>query len=414
MSPGRTKTQMSRTEKKRWIFASRFRRSAFGWRSQPAITRVKEAVSEIKKAARTEPILGAEGAVLFLEKVSPALEQVDSSSGAIGTAVNGAIRDLVPLIANAPADAETRAAWLERLWAAHEADQIPYIEQLADHWGDLCASKEMATRWADQLIGITRMALSPDRNLRGHFHGTSACLSALFLAGRYAEIVDLLDVETIWPYKRWAVQALSAMGKKAEAIRYAESCRGPWASGQDIDSLCEEVLLSSGLMGEAYERYGLTANRAGTYVTWFRTVCRKYPDKTASQILSDLVAFTRGDEGKWFAAAKSAGLYDEALRLALRSPCDPRTLTRAARDFTEMNPKFATEAGLAALYWLVQGYGYEITGADVLAAYSATLKAAEKSGTTDATRERVRRMVATEALGQRFVTQVLGRELELR
>ena len=29
---------------------------------------------------------------------------------------------------------------------------------------------------------------------------------------------------------------------------------------------------------------------------------------------------------------------------------------------------FATEAGLAALYWLVQGYGYEIAGADVWAA----------------------------------------------
>ena len=32
--------------------------------------------------------IAAEGAVLFLEKVAPALEHVDSSSGAIGSAVN--------------------------------------------------------------------------------------------------------------------------------------------------------------------------------------------------------------------------------------------------------------------------------------------------------------------------------------
>ena len=91
----------SRTNHK-WTFRVRFRRNAFGWRSQPAIKRVKEAVSEIKKAARKDPTLGAEGAVLLLEKLSPALEHVDSSSGAIGTAVNNAINALVPIIAKAP------------------------------------------------------------------------------------------------------------------------------------------------------------------------------------------------------------------------------------------------------------------------------------------------------------------------
>ena len=36
----------------KWQFKARFRRHAFGWRSQPAIKRVQEAVSEIKKVAR--------------------------------------------------------------------------------------------------------------------------------------------------------------------------------------------------------------------------------------------------------------------------------------------------------------------------------------------------------------------------
>jgi hypothetical protein len=140
----------------RWAFTARFRRHAFGWRSQPAIQRVKEAVTEIKGVARKNPKLAADGAVAFIERVSPALENVDSSSGAIGTAVNHAIRDLVAIIGSAPADAKMRDGWLERLWEAHEADQIPYIERLADCWGELCVTKELASAWADRLVGITR------------------------------------------------------------------------------------------------------------------------------------------------------------------------------------------------------------------------------------------------------------------
>jgi hypothetical protein len=404
---------MAKPERRKWIFAARFRRGAFGWKSQPAIKRVKEAVSEIQKSARKDPLLAAEGAVLLLEKLSPALEQVDSSSGAIGTAVNNAIRKLVPIIATAPADEELREAWLERLWEAHQADRVPYIELLADHWGELCASKERASAWADRLLHITRIALNPDRSIGGFFHGTSACLSALFYSERYADVVELLDADTIWPYKRWAVRALAALGRKAEAIRYAEACRSAWASDADVDALCEEVLLSSGLSEEAYERYGLTANRAGTYLAWFRAVSKKYPDKSATEVLADLVDTTPGHEGKWFAAAKEARLFGEALALASRSPCDPKTLTRAARDYADKEPGFAVGAGLLALHWLVQGHGYEITGADVWAAYSHTLKAAERGGGSDETKEEIRRLVATEATADRFVTRILGKELGL-
>lgn len=401
-------------EAHKWEFKARFRRHAFGWKSQPAITRVKQAVAEIKKVARKEPLLAAEGAVAFLERVSPAIEQVDGSSGSIGTAVTNAIGELVPIIAGAPADAKTRAAWLERLFEAHEADRIPYIEALADHWGELCASKEVASAWADRLLGTTRMALSPDKGLRGHFHGTSACLSALYRAERFDELVDLLRIDTIWSYKEWAVRALAATGKKAEALRYAEACRSPWASDHAIDSVCEEILLSSGLVDEAYARYGVRANQGGTYLATFRAVSKRYPHKAAGEVLADLVETTPGDEGKWFAAAKDAGLYDEAVALASRTPCDPKTLSRAARDYVEKEPAFAVSAGLLSLHWLVQGYGYEITSGDVWDAYRATLAAAERHGSAIEVRERVRKMVAAEgAGGDRFVTKVLGRELGL-
>lgn len=395
-----------------WEFKARFRRRAFGWRSGPAVQRVRQAVAEIRKAARRDPVVAAEGAVSFFERVSPALEQVDSSSGAIGTAVNNAIAELVPIIANAPADGRTRQAWLERLFDAHAADQMPYIELLADHWGELCASKELASVWADRLLDVTRLALSRDPKVRGHFHGTTACLAALYRAERYEEIVNLLETETIWPYKQWAVRALAAMGRKAEAVRYAEACRSPWTADGHVDALCEEILLSSGLAEEAYARYGLSANRRGTYLATFRAVAKKYPHKAAAQILADLVDTTPGEEGKWFAAAKDAGLYDLALDLASRTPCDPRTLTRAARDLAGEQPAFAVGAGLLALHWLVEGYGYEITAADVVAAYRSTVKAAERDSTVAETRERIRELVARDAPGG-FVAKVLGPELGL-
>ena len=36
--------------------------------------------------ARTDPALAGEGAVLLLEKIAPAVNQIDSSSGALGKA----------------------------------------------------------------------------------------------------------------------------------------------------------------------------------------------------------------------------------------------------------------------------------------------------------------------------------------
>lgn len=260
---------------------------------------------------------------------------------------------------------------------------------------------------------MTRLALSSNKKVRGYFHGTSACLSALFAAGRYDELIELVRGDIFWPCKRWAVKAFVAQGRHAEALRYAESCRNPWASDRDIDGLCEQILLSLGRSDEAYSRYGLTANRANTYLAWFRAVLRKYPDKPRVVVLSDLVRLTPGDEGKWFAAAKDAGLFDEAIALANQAPCDPRTLTRAARDFIEKDPAFAVEAGLAALRWILKGYGYEITSADVWAAYSHTIKAAANvDGDRDIRRRILALIDSTDARGG-FVASIIGRELGL-
>ena len=99
-----------------WSFSARFRTGAYSWKaSRLACQRLREAVSEIKKAAKRDPVIGAEGAVRLMEKIWPALEHVDSSSGALGSAVNKTLDDLIPIVVNAPADENTRDEWLDRL-----------------------------------------------------------------------------------------------------------------------------------------------------------------------------------------------------------------------------------------------------------------------------------------------------------
>ncbi|MBI5580065.1 MAG: hypothetical protein HY895_12985 [Deltaproteobacteria bacterium] len=320
------------------------------------------------------------------------------------------------IIANAPASDRQRDKWLERLWQAVEDDGIPCLDVLPDHWGELCATPERASDWADEFIAVVRMAWSPNPELRGYFKGTAACLSALLKAGRNAEVMELLEraPHRFWHDRKWGVKALLAIGKKAEALRFAENSRGLNEPSLKISEACEEILLASGRIEEAYSRYAIEANQKSTRLATFRGIAKKYPHIKPADILKNLVASTPGNEGKWFAAAKSAELYDEAIELANRNPCDPRTLTRAAWDMAETGPRFAVEAGVAALRWLVEGHGYEIAGLDVRAAYDCTMKAAENAGCKPETFKRIRELVAGENFGERFVTRILGHELGLR
>lgn len=398
----------------KWQFGPRFRRRAFGWRSDTPIQRIKEALTEIRQHARKEPVLAAEGAIILLEKLSPALEQVDSSSGALGSAVNRAIDTLVPMIAQADVEPKQRQRWLERLWQALQDDEIPYIELLGEHWGELCVTPELASRWADEFLPLVECAWAPDASGHGFFEGTSACLSALLAAGRHEELLTLIDKARFkwWHDRRWGVKALVAMGKKAEAIRYAEESRGLNDPGWQIAQACEAILLSSSFADESYRRYALAANQGTTNLATFRAIAKKYPSVPPEQILRDLIASTPGAEGKWFAAAKDAGLFDLAIELAARSPTDPRTLTRASRDYAEKQPDFALAAGLAALHWVSRGHGYEITGGDVLDAYAAVTQAAVGAGVpAQRINEQIREMIAGAPPGTSLMGTILGHRL---
>jgi hypothetical protein len=62
---------LSMTAKHTWRFNPRLRARAFGWKgSHRACQRLKEAVTEIKKAARTDPVTAGDGVVTLMERIT--------------------------------------------------------------------------------------------------------------------------------------------------------------------------------------------------------------------------------------------------------------------------------------------------------------------------------------------------------
>ena len=115
-----------------------------------------------------------------------------------------------------------------------------------------------------------------------------------------------------------------------------------------------------------------------------------------------------GEGGKWFATAKSLKRLDLAIELAWRSPCDPKTLTRAARDHLGSQPAFAGEAAPAALHWMSLGHGYDLSGDDVREAYRYAMAAAGSIGQAEQVKGRVDLMLDRDNPAAKWIRQAPG------
>jgi hypothetical protein len=367
-------------EKHNWMFKPRLRSGAFGWKgSHLACQRLKEAATEIKNIARTDPVTAADGVVCLMERIWPAFQHIDTSSGALGGAVNWAQDELLPIVVEAPADQKTRGKWLDRLWQAIQDDGVSYLSIVEDRWGELCRSPEVASHWADELLGLVRTAWSDPR--ANYVRGTSLCLSSLVAAGRHAELLEVLALQRFpsWHDRKFGVQALLAQGRIDDALAFAEASRGLNQPNIAIDAACERILLDASRIDEAYEKYALTANVSSTGLATYRAIARKYPGRNSKKILVELAA-SNGEPGRWFAAAKDAGILDLALEFANTGRTDPRTLSRASRDLLKKDARFSMQAGRLAIQRILDGHGYELTAVDVIDAYDRFMAAAEKLG----------------------------------
>jgi tetratricopeptide (TPR) repeat protein len=195
-----------------------------------------------------------------------------------------------------------------------------------------------------------------------------ACLSCLLEADRYNDLTALLSLKRhrFWPDERFAAEALLRRGRSEEALAFAEGLLAEERGStyrHEIASFCEHVLLDLGRAEEAYRHFALPMAAGATYLATWRALTKRYPDRPTQDVLADLIE-TRGEKGKWFAAAKTAGCFDIALDCASAYDADPRTLIRAARDFVEEEPSFATNVALRAIALLLGGRGYDIVPGD--------------------------------------------------
>ena len=401
-------TVSKKPDKHKWVFTSRFRAGVYSWKaSNLAIQRIREAVSEIKRVNRQDQFLAVEGAVLLIEKLTPAICGIDSSSGSLGTAVNNALDELTDVIVKAKVDMKKREIWLRRLWNAVQEDGYGYVESLADRWGELCIENEMTSLWADEFIGAVKLSFQ----YGGYYKGSPACLSCLLAAGRNEELLGLLKLApyTWWHYRRFGVQALLQLGDKAAALCYAKESVGLNDSSMDMEEVCQDILISSGQWEEAYRQYGLPQLLYRPGLATFRQVVKKYLGKEKQEILKDAIENMTGEQGKWFATAKQLGLLDLAAELARHSPVEPKTLNRAAMDFLESNPQFALVVALASLNWISQGWGYEITATDVQTAHSTAMEAGRRLGKTTEVKTEIDRIIERDKSSQHLMTAVIER-----
>ena len=379
----------------RWTFKARFRASAYGWRgSALASKRLNEAVREIRSAAKSDRMLAAEGCVSLMERLWPALEQIDTSSGALGGAVHRTLDELIPILVSAPADVTTRSAWLDRLFQAVMDDGVQYLSPVEDRWGEIAVYPELMAEYAARLQGLIRRVWVEERP-GGHVIGTAICLSCLLEAGRYGDLIELLACAPMkwWHWHRFGAEALARQGAWDAAIAYAKGCRSTQGyNDHQIDRFCEDVLIKSGRADDAYSRYGLRTATGPTYLAIYRETAKRYPDRDRRQVLLDLIEM-RGERGKWFAAAKEAGLFDVALLCARDFAAEPATLIRATRDFVAREPKFATEVGMVALERLLRGGGYDAEVSLIQNAFAHVMKAARLIGASEWATKQVQALV---------------------
>jgi hypothetical protein len=202
------------------------------------------------------------------------------------------------------------------------------------------------------------------------------------------------------------------MGWHDEAIQYAQDSKGLNAPVKPIAAFCVSVLLDAGSADAAYVRYAVEAKYATTNLATFKAIVKKYPLMPRETILRDLVASKPGQEAKWFAAAKDSGFFDLAIELANQSPSDPRTLIYAARQYSAERPEFALAAGMTALRGIAKGWGYDITGVDVVDAYVAIIGAANAAGVDETVvKADVQALIAASPAGGALVGTVLGPQL---
>ena len=399
----------------KWAFKPGMRAGAYSWKSSAkAIERLNSAGSEIRAVARTEPVKAAEGVIALAQRIWPAFEHIDTSSGALGNAVGRTLEELLCVLIDAPADEKTRAKWLEQLREAILDDGVDYLAPIAERFGQIAVFPSLMNLHADRDLDMIEAAWS-DHARFSHVTTGTLTLSCLLEAGRYDELLVLLARKNthLWFDEKFGAEALLRQGREDEALAYAEALlkddRRQWGYFE-TGQFCERTLVEQGREAEAYRRFGLPSVSGNTYLAMWRDLVKRYPDLDARKILEDLIE-THASKGKWFAAAKTARFLDIALDCAAHYDAAPATLIRAARDLKLKEPSFAAQVALQAIRHLVEGRGYEPSPLDIDDAMEHLMVAAGRIGEVDWAVQELRQISAS-ALSAGLMADRLARNID--
>ncbi|MCB9703735.1 MAG: hypothetical protein H6711_17700 [Myxococcales bacterium] len=375
-----------------------------------ALRAVERALRDLRALWRSSPEGAAEATIAWMVAVPAALAEVSDPEGTLARRLGRGLDDLCGRLVALDPPLPRRAAWLDRLWPPLGADEREWLAAAADAWGPL-AGPALGPAWTERLLPDLQAAWSDGRDARWG----RAALSLLLAAGRHRELLALLELRpvVIWAERRYGVLARAALGDVDGAIALArESNLLGHPHAQAIAELSEAVLLAAGRRDEAYRDHAFAANQRQNYLQTFRALTHRYPERDPATILADLIAQSPGDEGRWFATARSLRFFNLALEIAERSPCDPRTLSRAAAERLDDDPAFALAVALAALRWIVAGHGHAIDGADVFEAFDLVREAASRLGVDAAARADVLRICEGSGEAAAWVRAHLELELE--
>lgn len=397
----------------KWAFKPGMRAGAYSWMSSAkAIERLKSASSEIRAVARTDPTSAAEGVIALAQRIWPAFEHIDTSSGALGNAVDRTLKELLPVLIDAPADEPIRAKWLEQLRQAILDDGVDYLAPIADRFGQIAVFPALMNLHADRDLDMLEAVWS-DHASFAHVTTGTLTLSCLLEAGRYDELLALLARKKthIWCDEKFGAEALLRQGRDGEALAYAEALlkddRRQWGYFE-IARFCERILVGQGREEEAYRRFGLPSVSGNTYLAMWRDLVKRYPDIDPRKILEDLIE-TQGSKGKWFAAAKTAKYLDLALECAAEPEATPGTLIRAARDFAIKEPAFAAHVALHAIAHLLAGRGYDASPLDIAEAVDHLMAASTRIDRVGWATQELRRLAASMASDVHMMQQLRAR-----
>jgi hypothetical protein len=106
--------------------------------------------------ARSFTEAGRQGCVSLMERLWPAVEDIDTSSSALGGAIHRTLDELIPILISAPADVKMRRAWLERLYRAVMDDGVQYLSPVEDRWGEIAVYPELMAEYAERLRALIR------------------------------------------------------------------------------------------------------------------------------------------------------------------------------------------------------------------------------------------------------------------